>query len=114
MPFSSLMKLPLVAICLSMFSALIAPAFSQEPDKNAEALNSLRATVEKQGQQIDALREEIAKLTAAVQSANPQATPAAKTDQPVESPGPSVEKAIAVTPSPTPPANSHVVSKGET
>jgi LysM repeat protein len=102
------MVLPRSAICAAFAASLAAASCAQDAapgDDPIVELRALRHTIEFQSQQISALTEQVARLTARLEG---RTAPAA----PVEAAAPEEPAAPAETPTPSGP--SHTVGKGET
>ena len=98
-------------------------SFSQEPQNQtppaADDLHNIRALVERQSMQIDALCEQVKRLTHLIESSQPPlaapvATPAAQPQPSPQQEAVPVAPAVAAVPAQPDGAATHVVSKGET
>lgn len=107
------LRVPMLCIFTTLAVALLAPSETNAEDGLAGEVKALRQIVEQQGKQIDALAAQVLRLNARFET-NPEAPGAATNHTPVPA-ADNTEFAIpaARVVTPQPPANVHIVVKGE-
>ena len=102
-------RVPLLRVAATFAAATLASSEALAQETAEGELKALRKTVEQQAKQIEALNAQVAKLSAKVEG---HAVPPAPAPAPAENSAEFAVPAARVVP-PTPPANVHIVVKGE-